>query len=51
MNLMQNEAGKKMLKNLPFASDNASYDAALFADIYPVLAKSNVIVAVRNRFA
>ena len=51
VNLMENEAGKKVLKNLPFVSDNANYDSALFAEIYPVLAKLNVIVAVRDRFA
>ncbi len=50
VNLIENEAGKRVLKNLPFVSDNANYDAALFTEFYPVLAKLNVIVAVRDRF-
>lgn len=48
--LIENEDGKKVLKNQPFVTDNVSYDATLFAEIYPVLAKLDVIVAVRNNF-
>lgn len=48
--LVENEAGKKVLENQPFVTDNVSYDAALFSEIYPVLAKLDVIVAVRNNF-
>ncbi len=47
---VENEKGRKVLENQPFVTDNASYDAALFSEIYPVLAKLNVIVAVRDEF-
>lgn len=33
VNLMENEAGKKVLTNLPFVSDDANYDATLFRRI------------------
>ena len=48
--LVESENGKMGLKNQPFVTDNVSYDATLFAEIYPVLAKIDVIVAVRNNF-
>ncbi len=48
--LVDDEKGKKVLKNQPYVTDNVNYDATLFAEIYPVLAKLDVIVAVRNNF-
>ncbi len=47
----QSSDGKKRLKNLPYVSDHSAYDAALFSEIYPILARYDVIMSVRNNFA
>lgn len=48
--VVENESRKKVPKNLPYVVDESSFDAGLFAEVYPVLAKAQAIVAVRNGF-
>ncbi len=47
---MENEGGKRVVVNQPYVVDESGFDAGLFAEVYPILAKAQAIVAVRNGF-
>jgi len=48
--VVENESGKRVTVNQPYVADESSFDAGLFAQVYPILAKASAIVAVRHNF-
>ncbi len=50
MERVDGEKGRKAFQNRPYLLDEKVYDAGLFAQVYPVLAKLDVILAARQGF-